>query len=487
MAYHIKLRISHILLCLIFFPMVTTAIDVTEPAYGEDLDPIIVERRHCHAMKNVLNDALDLQFDQIIFEYTSVGPDLTTPVRLTASLSMTPKVYTKEVQPRALLLYNEFTTAKHGERTSQNELDDIALYMNKAEKFILLAPDLYGWTLTEDKPQAYCCPEITGIETVDAWDAAMMILEQEGYAYEELPVFNVGYSSGGFSAIAVQKYFNENRPDILFTGTSAGAAPFDITTVFENYVKTNFTGYQCAMPLMMVAYKETYNMPFSYSDIFLPPLSDKIDEWILSKDYGTWDINGLIGLDKKVNEVLSSTACDYSQGIGRDIYLKFRDNSLCGPWTNWQPSKDTDYLIFHSSGDLYMHYFVGLEMANYLTEHGCNVTTNFSDWGNHIDYGIYVYIVQTLLFIENHLQSDQGSIIDETIQSLKDYISQVVESRDEAITAIPTIQFNDDNIESNKQPGSVDMDGYYSLSGEKLNGKPNKGIYIHQGKKMVAW
>ena len=85
------------------------------------LDQQIVERRHCHALANVLNDALNLQFEQIIFEYTSVGPDLTTPVRLTGVISMNPAVYNKEEAPRGLVLYNEFTTAKHRERTSQDD------------------------------------------------------------------------------------------------------------------------------------------------------------------------------------------------------------------------------------------------------------------------------------------------------------------------------------------------------------------------------
>jgi len=484
-----KLRIILVLFGLILFSLENSAAEMKNTSSAEELSPTIVERRHCHAMKEFLNDALDLQFDQIIFEYNSVGPDLTTPVRLTASLSMTPKVYSKEENPRAMLLYNEFTTTKHGERTSQNELDDIAMYMSKLNRFILLAPDLYGWTLTEDKPQAYCCPEITGVETMDAWDAAMIILEQEGYAYEDLPVFNMGYSSGGFSAMAVQKYVVENRSDLTFTGTIAGGSPFDITTVYENYVKTNYTGYECAMPLMMVAYKETYGMPFNYEDVFLPPLSEHIQDWILSKDYGTWDINELIGVDKKVNQVLSPTACDYSQGIGRDIYLKFRDNSLCGPWASWQPTKETDYFIFHSSGDLYMHYFVGKEMANYLADHGCNVTTEFNDWGNHIEYGIYAYTIETLLFIENHITEDKDKNIDETIKLIKEFLLQLLEPQKEedGSTAIASARLSDDAMQKNLGINMLDIDGYYSLSGKKLDGKPKKGIYIHQGKKMVAW
>ena len=113
-------------LCLAF----VTGSFAEEPL-GYELDVQVVSHRHCHALQNLYDDAFNLQFEQIIYEYTSLGPDMKTPVRLTGVISMNPAVYNKEASPRGLMLYNEFTTAKHGERTSQNEIDDIAFYMNK--------------------------------------------------------------------------------------------------------------------------------------------------------------------------------------------------------------------------------------------------------------------------------------------------------------------------------------------------------------------
>ncbi len=481
-----KQKIIIILLSLFALPFCTMAEDQIR-----DLDPVITEHRHLHVLENVLNDFLDLQFDQIIFEYNSVGPDLKTPVRLTACLNMPPNVYNKESQPRAMVIYNEFTTAKHGERTSQNEINDVAFFVNKLENFIVLATDLYGWTLTEDKPQGYCIPELTSRETLDAWDAAMILLEREGYQHKDLPVFNIGYSSGGFSAMAVQKYINENRPDINVKALSAGGSPHDITTVYENYVKTDYIGYKCALPLMIVAYKELYGLPYSYQDIFLPPLSENIQEWILSKDYNTWEINEKIGLEAKTSEIMTPAVLNYTEGIGRDLYMKFRNNSLCGPFIEWQPSTDTKYFIFHSAGDTYMHYFVGLEMANYLTKHGCEVKTDFADWGDHINYGIYSWIIQTLVFIENNINDSMSDEIQDSIDDLKDDLSDIEED-------IPMPGYTNDDkgagqtnniisIQDVKNISTSDAEGYYSLSGKKLNGKPEKGVYIHQGVKKVAW
>ena len=163
MRHLVKTTLAMLLLTMC--TCIITSCSSDEPGNGKqnrdyDLDVKVVQTRSCHALKDVKDDILNLHFNQIIFEYTSVGPDMKTPVRLTGVISMNPAVFNKEAAPRALMFYNEFTTAKHGERTSQNEIDDVGFYMNKIQNLIAVSSDLYGWTLTEDKPQAYCCPGI---------------------------------------------------------------------------------------------------------------------------------------------------------------------------------------------------------------------------------------------------------------------------------------------------------------------------------------
>ena len=383
------------------------------------LDQKVVNRRECHALKMIANDVLNLKFRQIVFEYTSVGPDMKTPVRLTGVISMPPDVYNKVASPRGLMLYNEFTCAKHGERTSQNEIDDIGLYMNKYQNLIMVSADLYGWTLTEDKPQAYCCPEITSVETIDAWDAAMQILKDEGYAISGLPTFNVGYSSGGFSALAVQRYCDEKRPDLHWNLTSGGAAPFDLHSVYISNITSPTSGYACSFPLVVVAYKETYHMDFEYS-----------------KDYGTWDINKLIAggdeakaKDCPVNLILTPDALNPQSTVGKKLAQKLRENSLCGEGQTWQPSTKTKYYIMHSAGDKYMDWHVGEEMANYLKDHGCNVETEFGDWGNHVDYGLFQHIGKTILLMEDCMPDKDAAreqAIKDAIDKAKEYIRDKV-------------------------------------------------------------
>ena len=345
---------------------------------------------------------LNLHFYQYTFEYTSVGPDMKTPVRLTGVISMNPAVYNREVEPQDVMLYNEYTTAKHCERTSQNELDDIGMLLSKYHNCIAISADLYGWTLTEDKPQAYCCTAITAQETIDCWDAAMEVLKELNFNIEGLPIYNVGYSSGAIGAMAVQKYVDERRPDIEFTGTLVGGGNYDLETIYKDYLETDTTGYVCALPLMLVAYKETCNLPFEYSYLFKEPLASHIQEWILSKDYGTWGINGLIGPEKHVSDILTPAACDMNSELAQTIIQKFRENSVCGPYQNWQPNKKTKYYVYHSTGDMYITSKVGVEMAEYLKAKGCDVTSEFPNHGNHVTYGLFYFVIKAQFIMTGH-------------------------------------------------------------------------------------
>lgn len=377
--------------------------DIPQRAY--ELNPVL---RDGHLEKQVakgavldgaLDDFLNFWICQYVFEYTSVGPDMKTPVRLTGVISMNKAVFNHEVEPKDIMLYNEFTTAKHGERTSEDEYNDVGLFLSKFHNCIAISADLYGWTLTEDKPQAYCCTEITAQETIDCWDAAMQILKDLKFNVKGLPIHNVGYSSGALDAIAVQKYVDEKRPDIQFERTLVGGGPHDLEAIYKDYLETDTTGYICALPLMIVAYKETFNLPFEYSDVFQKPLCDKIDKWILSKDLGTWDINDSIGTHKHISEVLTPAACDINNPIVQPLIKKFRENSVCGPYQNWQPSKKTKFFVYHSKQDLYITYKVSEELADYLEKKGCQVQRMFENDGNHYPGGLLTFTLEAQILM----------------------------------------------------------------------------------------
>ena len=382
------------------------------------------EDRQRVVMDQLLNGKFKSDFDQIIFEYNSVGPDLKTPVRLTGTINMPRKVFTKELNPRHLMILTQWTHAKETERFSLEGKEEMSLYMTGEQACIAISSDLYGWTLTNEKAQAYCCPEITAVETLDCWDAAIEILKSKGYKIDGLPISNIGYSSAGMLALGIQRFIDEHRPDIKITFTGVGSSPYDINTVWQNYVETNYTGYVCSFPLIMVAYNETYKMGIDYKEIFKEPLCDHIQDWILSKKYFTSDINKFIGNEKKVDEILTPVACDWTKGVGKVMYDKFKENSLCDPSSTWQPSKTTQFYLLHSTKDTYMDWHVSEKMANFLKERGCKVQTDFEDFGDHNMYGGVMFAIKTCLLMEladNQEDSEElKTIINELTELIKD-------------------------------------------------------------------
>ncbi len=178
-------------------------------------------------------------------------------------------------------------------------------------------------------------------------------------------------------------------------------------------------------------------MNFEYKDVFVEPLASNIQKWILSKDYGTWDINkliaggdGALAKDCPVNLILTPDALNPQSAVGKKLAQKLRENSLCGEGQTWQPSTKTKYYIMHSAGDKYMDWHVGEEMANYLKGHGCTVETEFGDWGNHVDYGLFQHIGKTMLLMEDYMEGTEDvklHIQMDIIDKIKDYIDDKIE------------------------------------------------------------
>ena len=338
---------------------------------------ITKEDRQRVVMDQLLNGKFKSDFDQIIFEYNSVGPDLKTPVRLTGTINMPRKVFTKELNPRHLMILTQWTHAKETERFSLEGKEEMSLYMTGEQACIAISSDLYGWTLTNEKAQAYCCPEITAVETLDCWDAAIEILKSKGYKIDGLPISNIGYSSAGMLAIGIQRFIDEHRPDIKITFTGVGSSPYDINTVWQNYVETNYTGYVCSFPLIMVAYNETYKMGIDYKEIFKEPLCDHIQDWILSKKYFTSDINKFIGNEKKVDEILTPVAYDWTKVSARLCTTSSRRTRCATPTWPGSPARQHNSTCCTAPRDTYMDWHVSEKMANFLKARGCKVQTDF--------------------------------------------------------------------------------------------------------------
>jgi hypothetical protein len=61
--------------------------------------------------------------------------------------------------------------------------------------------------------------------------------------------------------------------------------------------------------------------------------------------------------------------------------------------------------------------------------HGCNVETEFGDWGNHVDYGLFQHIGKTILLMEDCMPDKDATreqAIKDAIDKAKEYIRDKV-------------------------------------------------------------
>jgi len=380
------------------------------------------EKQHYTVLEGVLGGALKNEVDQIVFEYSSVGPDLTTAVRLTGSITMPTKIFNKEEAAENVVIINQWTTAKYNERISQGYVEGFCFLTNPLESNIIISSDYYGWTNTVDKPQAYSCPEISAVEQMDCFDAAMEILKAKGYEVSNVPISNIGYSGGGVLALGLQRFIDEKRPDINIVFTAGGASNYDINAVWDGYIEKNESSLISALAMIVVAYNETYHLGLNYHDVFQAPLCDHVDDWILSKQYGTWEINSKIGT-KKITELMTPQVFDFSKGPGKVLRDKFQEVTLCGSNCTWVPNKKTQFFIMHSTKDSYLPNNASLMMYDYLNNRGCKVAKDFEDDGDHLDAGA-IFFLEAAIAMEN-ITNDED--ITEFINNLSTIISDLRE------------------------------------------------------------
>ena len=335
---------------------------------------------------------MDMRLVRLNYIYTSVGPDGVTPTTLSGAIVMRYSIFTKENHANGLIIYNHpTTTLKYGCPSNDDDLDAEAAICF-THKYIMVAVDNYGFGITEDKPQAYLNPDITAQGAVDGLLAAKRLLGRMGYYYEDR-LLNMGYSQGGHSAMAVQRLVDTKYSDRLkIMHTYAGGGPYDMMGIYDEMKKTNVTYYPCALPLILSGINETEGLGLKPHDMFIGALADNYEEWILSKEYSSTEINDMIinSVSKddivpgdprdgvRLTAIINPDIMDERTPIGRKMKSLFKKNSLLG---TWKPNPRTRVYLFHSRADEVVPVLCTRRMADFMSDEGVEVQTEYlNDW-----------------------------------------------------------------------------------------------------------
>lgn len=281
---------------------------------------------------------VDLNYDRdakrLNYVYTSTDP-FGEPITLSGSILIPTDIMNGEKTCQGIILYDHYTIFNRTEAPTRGfaTLEGMLLANPLTPDYIIVESDFYGFGVTERFPQAFLQGTHNARANLDALLAARQLLDERGFNYGPL-TFNVGYSSGGFDALAVQKLRDMEYSDrVSFDKTFAGGSPSDIKECYRQYVTIDRTAYNAVPLLLMLSTNETLRLGLTYEQVFQPDIVPMIDEYVMSKNYSSWPVCDAIGREKMVHEILSDTYCDLNSPESQYIQEVFQDLSIPSYWT----------------------------------------------------------------------------------------------------------------------------------------------------------
>lgn len=331
---------------------------------------------------------VDLNYDRdakrLNYVYTSTDP-FSEPITLSGSILIPTDIMNGEKTCQGIILYDHYTIFNRTEAPTRGfaTLEGMLLANPLTPDYIIVESDFYGFGVTERFPQAFLQGTHNARANLDALLAARQLLDERGFNYGPL-TFNVGYSSGGFDALAVQKLRDMEYSDrVSFDKTFAGGSPSDIKECYRQYVTIDRTAYNAVPLLLMLSTNETLRLGLTYEQVFQPDIVPMIDEYVMSKNYSSWPVCDAIGREKMVHEILSDTYCDLNSPESQYIQEVFQDLSIPSYWT---PDPSQKLYIFHSRADDYVPVQAARPVLRFLEANGfeasivpgaTNLQTNF--------------------------------------------------------------------------------------------------------------
>ena len=356
---------------------------------------------------------VDLHTERPIMKMNYVYPSVDPwgePITLSGTILFPEELWMKDVSCEGILMVNHYTKFNRNEAPtiSNGELESMLLANPLKPNYILVESDFYGFGVTERFPQAFMQGLDNARSSLDGLLAARQLLNDESFDYGPL-CFNIGYSSGGFDALAAQKLRDmEYANRISFDKTFSGGGPSDVREAYRQYVLIDSTAYNAVPLLLLVTTNEIQRLGIDYADVFQPYICNRIDELILSKNYSSWPVCDSIGREKKIHEILTPTYCDLMSPESMAVQELFTQFSLTTD-DGWVPDSTQRIYLFHSRGDDYVPIKSARPMVAFLKSKGLkpsiipgktNFQTNFvvPNMG-HLSATL-VYFVQTLAAIQ---------------------------------------------------------------------------------------
>jgi hypothetical protein len=228
-----------------------------------------------------------------------------------------------------------------------------------------VSADYYGFGCTEDKPQAYCIGSTNSQASIDCLLAARELFPSLNIKMDESKnyLFNLGYSQGGQTTIAVEKLVSEKYPDIKITHSFAGGGPYDMPSTYKVMTETDISGMPSTIISVMLSFNEYYQLGYSRDRLLRGDALAHADDWILSKNFTQQEIDAKIG-SLSFSNFASEEIQNHESEVSKKLTAALEKENLTKGWT---PAKGARIALIHHKDDITVPYVNHTNLYNFLS------------------------------------------------------------------------------------------------------------------------
>ena len=297
-----------------------------------------------------------------VFNYPSFDP-FGNPCTLSGTITVDKSLIKDDKPFNGILLYNHFTIYATTQAPSRGAIEfptGAAL-----THFIVVAPDYYGFGITEKEPQAYCISQANGRASLDAYLAAKRLIEDLHIKKGDDFVI-AGYSEGGQTTMGVLREISEHHPEIKVKRAFAGDGPYDINSMFDAITKGE-TEMPSTVCNVLYAYNHFFRLGYDIHDYLKDPVAKNFDKWFLSKQYKRKALDEELIKTKKTSDICTEAVLDANSTLSRRFKNAYKSDALTSGWT---PRSDLDVMLFHDTKDDVVPVENFYAMSKFLKDHG---------------------------------------------------------------------------------------------------------------------
>ena len=327
-----------------------------------------------------------------VFNYPSVDP-FGNPCTLSGTITVNKKLIEEDKPFNGILLYNHFTIYATTQAPSRGAVE----FPTGASltDFIVVAPDYYGFGITEKEPQAYCISRANGRASLDAYLAAKRLIEDLQVKKGNDFVI-AGYSEGGQTTMAVLREISERHPEIKVKRAFAGDGPYDINSMYDA-ITQGYTEMPSTVCNVLYAYNHFCRLGYDIHDYLKDPVAKNFDEWFLSKQNKRRALDEELIKTKKTSDICTNAVLNTNSSLSRRFKSAFNEDALTSGWT---PRKDFDVMLFHDTKDDVVPVENFYAMSKFLKDKGIKTEEFVGEYSSETtkEAGITNHEVSALTF-----------------------------------------------------------------------------------------